>query len=163
MQHIFYHELFKEWLFNDVAKEGLKSVPKGHEDTFLCLMNFIQKRGPLNMKFEYLTDSNTYFRFIHVPTWTGRLQIYTDSGTPISELDRLEFTDFRVRPTRACRLQSKTDSGTPTSELDRLGHADFDRFGHRRQIPRKRLEPHLKLPFLFSLLQEKRKDVLDGL
>ncbi|KAK3093700.1 hypothetical protein FSP39_019032 [Pinctada imbricata] len=77
------------------------------------------------MKFEYLTDSNTYFRFIHVPTWTGRLQIYTDSGTPISELDRLEFTDFRVRPTRACRLQrlqSKTDSGTPTSELDRLGH-----------------------------------------
>ncbi|KAK3094553.1 hypothetical protein FSP39_003298 [Pinctada imbricata] len=82
---------------------------------------------------EYLTDSNTYFRFI--PTWTRRLQIYTDSGKPTAELDRLGHADFRVGPTWT--LTSELDhrlehadfrirpTRAPTSELDRLEHADF--------------------------------------
>ncbi|KAK3092593.1 hypothetical protein FSP39_004758 [Pinctada imbricata] len=85
------------------------------------------------MKFEYLTDSNTYFRFI--PTWTRRLQIYTDSGKPTAELDRLGHADFRVGPTwtPTSELDHRLEDAdfrirptrTPTSELDRLEHADF--------------------------------------
>ncbi|KAK3089697.1 hypothetical protein FSP39_005698 [Pinctada imbricata] len=42
MKHIFYHEIFRTWLFGYVAEEGLKAVPSIYEETFLCLLEFLE-------------------------------------------------------------------------------------------------------------------------